>query len=66
MFLPVCGNTRASTVCQGDILQIHFALANYSTEDISVTANLWFSSDPNWDTGDTIGEGCIGDNGRGG
>jgi len=41
-------------VCQGDILQIHFALANYSTEDINVTANLWFSSDPNWDTGDKV------------
>ena len=41
-------------VCPGDVVQVHYALANYSTSSVTVTSNVWFSSDDVWDTGDSI------------
>ena len=35
-------------------MQVHYALANYSTADVTVTSNLWFSLDEAWDQGDAI------------
>ena len=54
MFLPYCGNANATSICPGDMLQVHYGLANYSTEDVTVTSNLYFSTDDQWDAADKV------------
>lgn len=48
-----CGTGGAeggsNEVCQGDTLRTRFALANYSTELVDLTAMLWFSTDDTYD-----------------
>lgn len=53
-FADYCGDGRPAAVCPGDVLQVQYALANYSTEDVNVTSNVWFSSDDVWDAGDRL------------
>jgi hypothetical protein len=54
LFLPQCGNPNATAVCPGDTLQVHYALANYSTEDVNVTSNVRFSTDDEWGITDRV------------
>jgi len=53
-FADYCGDGRPAAVCPGDVLQVQYALANYSTEDVNVTSNVWFSTDDVWDAGDRL------------
>jgi hypothetical protein len=53
-FANFCGEPKATSVCRGDIVQVQYALANYSTEDVDVTSNLWFSTDDKWDPNDRL------------
>jgi hypothetical protein len=53
-FASYCGDSGATAVCPGTIVQVHYALANYSTADVDVTANVWFSLDDVWDAGDVL------------
>lgn len=47
------GSAYGSTkVCPGSTVRARFALANYSTEPMTVTATLWLSKDEVWDAGD--------------
>ena len=54
MFELYCGEASDTSVCPGDIVQVHYALANYSTADVTVTSNVWFSLDDAWDQGDAL------------
>jgi hypothetical protein len=40
-----CGKNGTTTVCAGDTLRTRYTLANYSTEDMNITAALYFSRD---------------------
>jgi hypothetical protein len=53
-FTPYCGAWNATAVCPGSIVQVHYALANYSTADVSVTSNMWLSLDDVWDQNDYL------------
>ena len=48
-FDDFCGvggpDTRSTTVCPGDPLHTRFTIANYSTEPVDVTAQVWLSLD---------------------
>lgn len=48
---PEGGDTE---VCEGDALLARFALANYSTSSVDVTARLWLSLDDQWDATDLL------------
>ncbi len=49
----VDGTASGSTdVCAGDQLKTRVALANYSTESMQVTTELYFSSDEKWQATD--------------
>jgi hypothetical protein len=54
MFSDYCGDASVTAVCPGDFVQVHYALANYSTADVTVTSNVWFSLDDAWDQGDAL------------
>jgi hypothetical protein len=56
MFAEYCGDERPTrtSFCPGDMIQVQYAIANYSTEDVDVTTNLWFSKDQDWDPGDSV------------
>jgi hypothetical protein len=43
-----------TAVCPGSVVQVHYALANYSTAEVDVTSNVWFSLDDAWDQGDEL------------
>lgn len=50
-----CGVNGSNVVCTGDTLRTRYALANYSTASMHVSAFLWFSPVPDeqWDEADT-------------
>ena len=54
MFADYCGTGSVTAVCPGDFVQVHYALANYATADVTVTSNVWFSLDDAWDQGDAL------------
>ena len=57
-FADKCGtggaNSGSTTICTGNTLRARFALANYSTDEVDVTARLWFSTDDLYQWSDTI------------
>jgi len=58
LFAGKCGTggpeARDTEVCEGDTLLARFALANYSTSSVDVTARMWFSLDDQWDATDLL------------
>ncbi len=58
LFGDNCGEQRGdpptNVVCMDDVLRARFALANYSTSDVEVTARLWFSLDEQWGPDDAV------------
>jgi hypothetical protein len=49
-----CGKDGATTVCAGDTLRTRYTLANYSTQDMTVSAWLYFSKDETFDGTDPV------------
>jgi hypothetical protein len=54
LFADYCGDGPTTAVCPGDVVQVHYALANYSTASVTVTSNLWLSLDDAWDQNDFL------------
>jgi len=53
-FAAWCGTANDTSVCPGDVIQVHYALANYSTTSVTVDSNMWLSLDDEWDSGDEL------------
>ena len=53
-FTAWCGTSNDTSVCPGDVIQVHYALANYSTTSVTVDSNMWLSVDDVWDQGDQL------------
>ena len=55
-FDPKCGSggpeSGSTTVCQNDLLRLHYALTNYSTSVVNLSVGLWFSTDDTWQSTD--------------